>query len=289
MQDKKTIAVVVLNYNSSFDCIKCVSFLKKQIGVDLGIIIVDNCSQKVDCDRIKRFCEKEDFTFFQSRENKGYSAGNNIGLKHAAQKGYKYVVVANPDMEFPQIDYFSKMVAKMEEDSNIAVLGTDIIDVEGNHQNPMVADSFWGELVWPISVVRGFLCKDRKSRVTIEPSGYCSLLVGCCLTIRIDFLKLINFLDEGVFLYCEEQILAMQVKRADKRLYYLAESSAMHMHIKNMKGKLGPRLNQLCKSRNYKNKYYSDYGVISCFFLRVSSGLRIFAQHLIFKLRCFGR
>ena len=40
------VAVIILNYNSSADCCKCVADLKRQEGVELEIIIVDNCSRK---------------------------------------------------------------------------------------------------------------------------------------------------------------------------------------------------------------------------------------------------
>lgn len=40
------VAVIVLNYNSSADRCKCVTGLKRQEGVELEIIIVDNCSRK---------------------------------------------------------------------------------------------------------------------------------------------------------------------------------------------------------------------------------------------------
>ena len=40
------VAVIVLNYNSSADCCKCVADLQRQEGVELEIIIVDNCSRK---------------------------------------------------------------------------------------------------------------------------------------------------------------------------------------------------------------------------------------------------
>ena len=40
------VPVILLNYNSSADCCKCVADLKWQEGVELEIIIVDNCSRK---------------------------------------------------------------------------------------------------------------------------------------------------------------------------------------------------------------------------------------------------
>lgn len=39
------VPVILLNYNSASDCRKCVSFLKRQQGVELEIIIVDNLTE----------------------------------------------------------------------------------------------------------------------------------------------------------------------------------------------------------------------------------------------------
>ena len=49
------VPVILLNYNSSADCTKCVSDLKQQEGVELEIIIVDNCSRKEDASAVEQF------------------------------------------------------------------------------------------------------------------------------------------------------------------------------------------------------------------------------------------
>lgn len=40
------VPVILLNYNSSADCRKCVADLQRQEGAELEIIIVDNGSRK---------------------------------------------------------------------------------------------------------------------------------------------------------------------------------------------------------------------------------------------------
>ena len=111
-----TIPIIILNYNSSTDCSKCISFLKQQKEVEVEIVVVDNCSREDDVKTLRKLCSKQQCTLIENHENRGYNAGNNIGLRYAAQKGYKYALIANPDMEFPQKDYLAKMVAKMEEE-----------------------------------------------------------------------------------------------------------------------------------------------------------------------------
>ena len=44
------VAIIVLNYNSSADCRKCISHLKRQEGVEIEIIIVDNPSDQASSD-----------------------------------------------------------------------------------------------------------------------------------------------------------------------------------------------------------------------------------------------
>lgn len=107
------VAIIILNYNSSDDCRKCVSFLKRQEGVELELVLVDNCSP--DGDKVKALCKEEGCTFIASKENRGYNAGNNIGLRYAASKGYKYALIANPDMEFPQTDYVKNWLKRWKQ------------------------------------------------------------------------------------------------------------------------------------------------------------------------------
>ncbi len=254
------IPVILLNYNSSADCRKCVSFLQTQQGVEIEIIIVDNCSPREGEQFVlQQLCQEQGCTLIVAKENRGYNAGNNIGLRYAAEKGYKYAVIANPDMEFPQTDYFAKMAARMEEDSQIAVLGTDIVSPEGIHQNPMKRDGDWrSSFGW----VKGLLCRNKPSDTydfidNYKHSHYCSKVGGCCLMVRMESIQEIGYFDEHVFLYCEEAILSRQIERTGKRMYYLAEAQAVHAHVKSEKGDPIKRFKAWRKSRIYFIRHYS--------------------------------
>ena len=83
------VALVILNYNSSGDCRKCIADLKLQTGVEMEIIVVDNCSRDDDRLVMETLCEDSGCTFIANPENCGYNAGNNIGLRYAAEKGLR--------------------------------------------------------------------------------------------------------------------------------------------------------------------------------------------------------
>ena len=266
------VPVILLNYNSASDCRKCVSFLKRQQGVELEIIIVDNCSREDNSDDVKELCQKQGCTFIPATKNRGYNAGNNIGLRYAAEKGYKYAMIANPDMEFPQEDYIQKLVTKLEQDDTIAVGASDIVNPDGRHLNPQREATYSEELFWFREIMR-----NRKSKkwylCDSTQSGYCEKVSGCCLLLRMDFMQNIGFFDENVFLYSEESILAKQVKLSNKKMYYLNDSQAVHQHIESQKGAIKPRMKILFKSRTYYLRKYSGYG-------RLKLNLLLFSKHL---------
>ena len=256
------IAVIILNYNNSTDCSKCIGFLKQQQGIEQEIIVVDNCSREDDRNAVEALCKEQNCTFIANCENKGYNAGNNIGLRYAAEKGYEYALIANPDMEFPQKDYLAALLTKMQEDYKIVVCGSDIVGADGIHQSPMGKDGNWrGSFAW----IKEIFGKKKKSDAydfidNYCESHYCHKVSGCCFMIRMSFLKDIDFFDEKVFLYCEEAILSSQVELAGKRMYYLATAQAVHRHIKSDKGDPVKRFKTWGKSRCYFiDKYSKDH------------------------------
>lgn len=250
------VAVIILNYNSSDDCRKCVSFLQRQEGVELELVLVDNCSP--DGDKVKALCHEQGCTFIDSPENRGYNAGNNIGLRYAAERCYKYAMIVNPDMEFPQTDYVAKLVEVMEKDCEIVVAGSDIIGPDGIHQSPMFRDGNWqSSFGW----ITGLFKKKNQDAYDFidnyKENHYCSKVSGCCLMVQMDFIRKIGFFDEYPFLYCEEAILSRQVEAAGKRMYYTADAQAIHRHLSSAKGDPVKRFQQWKRSRIYFIDRYS--------------------------------
>lgn len=269
------VAVIVLNYNSSSDCKKCISYLLKQEEVELDIVVVDNCSSKEDRSKLEQIMKdfinfgKHKITYIPSDVNKGYNAGNNIGLRFASSQGYKYALIANPDMEFPETTYIKCMILEMERNSEIVVQGSDIVNGNGQHQNPQRETNYLEELFWPLQFL-----KKKKNKIwnTLDytRTSFCQKISGCCLLLKISFLKEINFFDENVFLYSEESILGAQVRISGKKMLYNSKIRAIHNHIEKKKGNIKTRMQILFRSRWYYLKTYGGYSKFALFLLLVS-------------------
>lgn len=280
------VALVILNYNSSGDCRKCIADLKLQTGVEMEIIVVDNCSRDDDRLVVETLCEDSGCTFIANPENCGYNAGNNIGLRYAAEKGFEYAMICNPDMQFPQRDYLEKMAVILQANPEIAIVASDILHHDGYHQNPIVPDGNWKSSV--VGVLKLLLPRKKNDLLDFidnwQNSHFCYKVSGCCFLIRLSFAKQINFFDEYPFLYCEEAILAAQVKRVGAKMFYTADIHAFHNHIKQTKGDPRPRIRQWCRSRVYFQKYYTNdpwYGKLGvCCAWRIYSWAMIFINSL---------
>ena len=107
----------------------------------MEIIIVDNASS--DAALANELCKEQGLTFIPADVNRGYNAGNNIGLRYAASKGYKYALIANPDMEFPDPHYVKRLAQELDSTPQAVVVGSDIVTPDGIHQNPMLPDGGW--------------------------------------------------------------------------------------------------------------------------------------------------
>ena len=281
------IAIIILNYNSSADSRKCIGFLKQQQGVDTEIIVVDNCSRENDRKAVEVLCKEQGCTFIANNENRGYNAGNNVGLRYAAEKGYEYALIANPDMEFPQKDYLYRLAEKLQNDTDIVVCGSDIIGADGIHQSPMGKEGNWrNSFGWIKDILRRKKQGEAYDFIdNYKESHYCHKVSGCCFMIKTAFLEHINFFDEKVFLYCEEAILSRQVEIAGKKMYYLATAQAVHRHVKSEKGNPMKRFKTWGKSRCYFIDHYSQDSWIGKQIAKLSMKMYVLAFVIYNKLK----
>lgn len=280
IQSKMKIATILLNYNSADDCKKCIGHLLLQQRVQQEIIVVDNCSRDEEKRAIELFCKEKGITFIANSTNSGYNAGNNAGLRYAAEQGYEYALIANPDMEFPQKDYIYKLLQPMIDDKEIVVCGSDIVGLDGKHQSPMYRDGNWRDSWgWLTGIFKKQKADTYDFIDNYNTSHYCAKVSGCCLAVRLSFIKSIGFFDEYPLLYCEEAILSRQVEQAGKRMYYTTEAQAIHAHRKSEKGNPVKRFRQWRRSRLYYIKRYSGDTAFGRFMaslsLRIHMGLMI--------------
>lgn len=251
--------IIILNYNSASDVAKCVSMLEAQTEASRSVIIViDNASVADDRAQVEALCSSHGHRFIAADANRGYSAGNNLGIAEALALGCDAVMIANPDMEFPERDYVERLRQVLFSEPEYAVAASRIVGHDGRDQNPMKVEKGWtSSFAW----VRELLLRKRADFIdTPWQSHDCSKVSGSCLMLRADFLRANGMFDPTPFLYCEEAILSKQVENAGLKMRYDSTLCAIHRHITSVKGDPRPRFRNWRDSRIYFIRRYSGWG-----------------------------
>ena len=305
-RSKPVVAIIVLNYNSWQDTIDCVSLLLKQNLPDFMLIVVDNASSDGSVDKMKAdrtsgsgikylaeyqkeeaerggTAEKENelskygprvkVVLIKNDKNLGYSAGNNVGIRYAIKKNADAVLIVNPDIRIEDPYTLKKMVETMFARNDVFLVGPNVVDTEGNRQSPLREPSFIEECLTPFfsAVLKslGYKALNYLEPIRSDFPYEVKKVVGCCMLIRSSFLKESCLLDENVFLFCEEPILAAQVNRLGGKILFLPTATAIHLH-KNSEKEL---YKQFINSRIYYLEKYKKYSIHKIATLKYLYGL----------------
>lgn len=254
----KVLGIVILNYNNYSDTINCVNSFCEQGFNDYKIYLIDNASKNESLAVLTElFGSREDVDISLSPTNGGFSAGNNIGLKKAVADGCKYVLCVNSDVLFKE-GCISKLISVLEEDSKCAVVGPKVYCDDGSVQN-----SNKGILTANVLLLRkqGFRIFDwfgLDKKYTYRNYKYdkrlylTGMVSGCCFLIRSEVLKMVDYLDENVFLYHEEDILGAKIRKTDK-YYVCLEPTAEIIHLG---GRSTSRANEFIRYNEFKSSMY---------------------------------
>ncbi|MDR0932981.1 MAG: glycosyltransferase family 2 protein [Victivallales bacterium] len=282
------IAAILLNYNSSDDCRFCIDDLLRQTEIETEIVVVDNGSTPEDRREVEQLCREKNCTFIASSDNRGYNAGNNIGLRYANSAGYEFALICNPDMQLSQSDYLKELLSPMLQDKTIAACGGTVLTPQGIHQNPRNYSGRgnlhnFGWIPYMLRRKNLGVVPNWVDNPTI--SHFCQGLNGCCLMLRMSFVRRIGYFDERIFLYGEEGILASQVKSAKMKLFYTDKTHAVHNHREN------PGSNKNVAAKHWKDSQllfirdYSGYSRMGKYFATLSLCSYFFALNIVHRLR----
>lgn len=232
------VGIIILNYNTPDDVVTCVDSVKKYTTTEYKIYLVDNSSTD---DSVKVLSEKyaddEKVVLIASDSNNGFSAGNNIGIKRAATEGCSYICIMNADVILTN-DVISVLEGKLVADNTVGVAAPAIRSPNSDEEcqfarNKLTLQNFLAE--------KSFLKKDKRycrkhSRYQIkdeyftEDYKFFGMTYGCCYMISMENFFRIKLLDEAVFLYYEEDILAYKLEKLSLYTLICPEAVIIHNH-----------------------------------------------------------
>lgn len=237
------IAAIALQYGQWQKTAECVSSLMRSNLRPAYIIVVDNASPDDSPREIEAWLTRQapDFLVLEEGEkakpaslillkrakNGGYAAGNNSGIALARQFGANAFLLINNDAVLKP-DALGNMWAALQDSGRPGLCGPLIIYPEpwqstqccaGGHTNFVTGLSrFTGENL-PV--------KDAAALPRKVVERDLNFICGACVLASDKFVNEVGLLDEGYFLYCEEQDWAI---RANGRfdLAYAPDAICIH-------------------------------------------------------------
>jgi GT2 family glycosyltransferase len=207
------IFIIVLNYNGGPELERCLAGLLSLNYPNFETVVVDNDSDDGSLERAREIFPRA--AFIRNSQNLGFSAGNNVGIKYALERGARYVWLLNNDAE-AESNSLARLVAVAEEDPAVGLASPLILNPDG---------AVWfsgGKIDW-------WRMRAVQEREKIEKNNFASHFIsGCAMLIRAEAFKNVGLLDEDYFLYYEDTDFSVRAKRAGWKLAVVPGSRVFH-------------------------------------------------------------
>ncbi|NOT50097.1 MAG: glycosyltransferase family 2 protein [Chitinophagaceae bacterium] len=286
------VSIIIINYNTftlTSNCIRSVN--RYSVGVEYEIILVDNAS--TECDAGEFLKEFPGIKLVKSKENGGFSYGNNLGIENSAGD---HILLLNSDTELKE-DCISKSVLQMQQQPGLGVLGCRMTYPNGNIQ--YTARRF-RSISWELLDLFRFIpwlmpYKKRAKRMLgkyfrHDETMECDWVNGAFFLFPKKILELFpgKKLDSRFFMYGEDQLWCEQVKNSGYKIFFYADTTIIHINSgsTDLSKQLSLRKTmmkhelEIMKLRQGKGMYYFIFKMIYVF----KEGSRNVIKKIYYKL-----
>ncbi len=217
----KNVFIVVLNYKNLEDTISCLASLRKITYNRYRIVVVDNDSRDGSYEYLKE--HETDCCIIQSGENRGYAAGNNVGIHYALEQGAEYVCILNNDVEV-EPDFLTKLVQYMESEPDVGMTGPVVYEYNQREKIQSAGFSICVRTGRTQPLWQGKHKKELSGKHIIVSDG----LSGTCLLIKRDVLETTGLIPENYFLFFEEMEWCLNIRKNGYKLATVLAAAVYH-------------------------------------------------------------
>lgn len=214
------VQVVILQYNSSDLTTRCLDSVSKLDYDNFQVMVVDNKSEPEHLEKIKNKVLNLGAKYFliEAPENKGYAAGNNLGIKYGLEKGAEYIFILNNDTIAPP-DALARLVKRAGEDDFIGIVAPALDESEKM--------AYGGKIKW-LKPELGHNYQFDKPEIGENVWDNKIFISGAAMLVKKKVFDKIGLLDERYFLYFEDADFSMRAANAGFKLIVYPEISVAH-------------------------------------------------------------
>ncbi len=223
-----TVAVILINYNSSRYTLECLDSVLEKTATDLDfeLVVVDNNSEPEDYQYLKdHWPTDQRIKLVRSSINTGFGGGNTMGRQ---QVDGKYLLFLNNDTQLLN-DCLGMLSQYLDDHPEVGVCTAQNYDEHGNFVPSFDHNKGLRKLLFG----RGMLQKTNPKRYPDRKKEYKRPVVvdwvnGAFLFFRATDFDAIGGFDPYVFLYFEEMDLAHRLRKMGKQSVLYPHARILH-------------------------------------------------------------
>lgn len=212
------LGIVISNYNGWQDTLVCLRSLQNQTCCDFEVILLDDASPNDSVEQLRKAMPGE-VIFLPQTCNLGFAAVNNIGMRRALEDGCDWVLLLNNDTTAAP-DLVETLLRETPEN---AVSCPKMLFMDP-------PDEIWfagGELNAATAAVK-HLGGHQKDGPAFGEKRQVSFITFCCVLLPRAVVEQLGFLDETLFMYCEDVDYCLRLQAAGVPLWFLPNAKIWH-------------------------------------------------------------
>lgn len=259
---------VMVNYNDYENVKKMLDMIQNYSVLD-KIVIVDNASIDDSFQKLSEI-ETEKIVVLSNTHNGGYGSGINVGAKYLNQIYPNCnIIISNTDIIIEKEEDIKSLLDNFDETT--AVVGPIIKEHTGYNCGWRIP-SPWQDILLSLPYFyKSFSKKMSYSKKEINGLKEVDAVSGSFFVINGKDLEKVNYFDENVFLYYEENILAKKLQKIGKKIKINGNVEVFHNHSVTIdKAHTSvQKYKNLKRSQFYFQKEYNYAGIINQFVMKI--------------------
>lgn len=219
----KNYLIILLNYNNPQDTIECIQSLFKSDVDAKNILVIENCSADNSYERLQN--EVPGILLLKMEKNLGFTGGNNVGIKYAADNKFDYAIVLNNDTIIESKDAISGLIDSMDKNKDVTI-GTGRIFYYPEK------DKIWydgGKLLKLTGkAIHINFRKNVKDVQLVNEPRYIDFISGCFMCIRVSDIPRLGYMDEKIFIYLDDIDYSARAVGRNLKLKYFPQVVIYH-------------------------------------------------------------
>jgi GT2 family glycosyltransferase len=215
----KTVAVVIVNWNSWALLARCLEALSAQTYRDFGITIIDNASS--DEMPLQLLAAYPQAKLVRNIANFGFAAANNLAVSKYTGNS-EWIALINPDA-FAEPHWLEELLAGAKSNPGFDMFGSKLL----NATDPLILDG-----VGDAYHLSGRVWREGKGLpVSAVGENECEVFSPCAASAlyRRSALLEVGGFDEDFFCYVEDVDLGFRLRLAGHRCLYVPKSVVHHV------------------------------------------------------------